>query len=88
MTTEEAAWLRDQIIRQLTACPPEAIARLVSSDPAENVMIQVKATLVTRGEPVSIVLAIMHAENAPTSEGVPLPAEHYADVERRGGSFD
>lgn len=85
MTTEEAAWFRDQIIRQLQACPPEAIARLVSSDPAENVMMQVRAAIVGPDGPVSITLCLMHSENAPQSEGAPIPAEHYRDVAEKGG---
>lgn len=89
MTTEEATWLRDEIVKRLAGCPPEAIARLLTSDPAENVMMQIVAHLVTPSGRVDLALVLCHAENAPQSDGAPIPAEHYAEVARRGGgAFD
>lgn len=88
MTTDEARALRDAIADQIRACPPEAIARLLESDPSENITIQTRAVLVTPAGPVRLALSIQHEQNAPRADGAPIPAGHYADVARKGGAFD
>lgn len=85
MTTEEATHVRSQIVAALSACPPGAIARLITSDPTENVVIQAKATIRTPDGDVVIVVVLMHEANGPQPEGPAIPAEHYQDAATKGG---
>lgn len=80
LTDEQAALVIARIQALLETMPPAALARLVSSEPAENIHIQVPVGIVRPdGAPVVITLDISLAENAPLAETPPIPVDHFAD---------
>lgn len=79
MTDDEAISLRDAIIAKLAGCPPAAIARLVTSIPEENIVIQTRAQVRTQdGGLCDITVSISQTACAPTPEGPSIPAEIYS----------
>lgn len=78
MTDDEAAWILGQIVEKLRGCPAGAIRRLAESEPDDNVMIRVQATLrSTDGPPLRLQLTIQHTENAPGAAEPAIPAEFF-----------
>jgi hypothetical protein len=85
LTDDQAALVLARLQEKLGTLPPAALARLINSEAAENLHIQVPVGIVRPdGAPVLITLDVSLAENAPQATTPPIPAEHFADRTGKG----